>query len=293
MKTLERYCGLILLILTSASLEAKPTIPNAVVGIGSFYQQGLWGEQLSLGVQFDAVTSSQVEYQHQTEGERLALTIDRQFPLSEEIALVASAGSTAWLGDKQDKDVTFEPLVGIGIRYDWSRYVATVLSYQHVLSNESHALLDPSVALGLVFRPFYQPAADKAWTEQESKTLSSPKASTPAVETASCEIGTFLRSFYFVHDQGETEIEREQVAQLQLEHADRLTLIGHTDASGEREYNQLLGLRRAQYVEQALVKQGVNAHAITVCSRGEEGATRQKSGADDWMFRRVDVYLND
>lgn len=263
------------------------------MGIGSFYQQGQWGAQLSLGVQFDSVTSSQLEYQHQTEGERVALTIERQFPLSEEIALVGSAGSTAWLGDKQDKDVTFDPLVGIGIRYDWSPYVAIALSYQHVLSNESRALLEPSVTLGLVFRPFYQPAANKAWTEQESKTLSSPKASTPAVDTASCEIGIFLRSFYFAHDQSKTEIEREQVAKLQLEHADRLTLIGHTDASGEREYNQRLGLRRAQYVEQALVKQGVNANAITVCSQGEEGATRQKSAAEDWMFRRVDVYLNE
>ncbi|HDY8011699.1 TPA: OmpA family protein [Vibrio vulnificus] len=288
MKTLDRYCSLALLILTSVSLEAKPSIPNAVVGIGSFYQQGEWGEQFSLGVQFDAAMSSWVEYQHQEESERVMLSIDRNFPVSKSVTLVIKAGSTIWLEDKQDRDAIFDPLMGIGIRYDWSPYVAASFSYQNVFNNGSRALLEPSMSLGLVFRPFYQPVVPREWNQIESKSLQRPVAS-----TARCDVGRFLSSFYFAHDQAMTEIQHEHVKQLQLYNADNLTVIGHTDASGEYEYNQRLGLRRAQFVEQALVKYGVKENSITVCSQGEKGATSQNETIEDWMFRRVDVYLNE
>jgi outer membrane protein OmpA-like peptidoglycan-associated protein len=48
----------------------------------------------------------------------------------------------------------------------------------------------------------------------------------------------------------------------------KLTLTGHTDAVGSDEYNQALGLRRAQSVQLYFVSRGVAANRIIVDSKG-------------------------
>ena len=49
-----------------------------------------------------------------------------------------------------------------------------------------------------------------------------------------------------------------------------VTIVGHADRSGPNDYNQKLGLRRANAVRDALVQRGVNASVINVSTRGEE-----------------------
>jgi outer membrane protein OmpA-like peptidoglycan-associated protein len=48
----------------------------------------------------------------------------------------------------------------------------------------------------------------------------------------------------------------------------KLTLTGHTDAVGSDEYNQALGLRRAQSVQLYFVSRGVAANRIIIDSKG-------------------------
>jgi OOP family OmpA-OmpF porin len=48
----------------------------------------------------------------------------------------------------------------------------------------------------------------------------------------------------------------------------KLTLTGHTDAVGSDEYNQALGLRRAQSVQLYFESRGVAANRIIVDSKG-------------------------
>jgi outer membrane protein OmpA-like peptidoglycan-associated protein len=49
----------------------------------------------------------------------------------------------------------------------------------------------------------------------------------------------------------------------------RITATGHTDTSGPEGYNMALSLRRANAVNDALVRDGVPAQAITVIGKGE------------------------
>jgi len=49
-----------------------------------------------------------------------------------------------------------------------------------------------------------------------------------------------------------------------------VNVVGHADRSGSEEYNQKLGMRRANAVRDALVQRGVNASIINVSSRGED-----------------------
>lgn len=50
----------------------------------------------------------------------------------------------------------------------------------------------------------------------------------------------------------------------------KLSITGHTDATGSDEYNQALGLRRARSVESYFERMGIPANRIAVESRGKK-----------------------
>jgi outer membrane protein OmpA-like peptidoglycan-associated protein len=94
-----------------------------------------------------------------------------------------------------------------------------------------------------------------------------------------------------------TELGRGQVylaAQRLKEKPELAVLIeGHTDSVGTDEYNQKLGLRRAQTVIKELSLQGIEANRMSVASLGE---TRPAINQDtDWaraVNRRVEFQVN-
>jgi OOP family OmpA-OmpF porin len=49
-----------------------------------------------------------------------------------------------------------------------------------------------------------------------------------------------------------------------------VTVVGHADTSGPKDYNQKLALRRGNAVRDALIQRGLNASMIKVESRGED-----------------------
>ncbi|HPD83278.1 MAG TPA: OmpA family protein [Alphaproteobacteria bacterium] len=49
-----------------------------------------------------------------------------------------------------------------------------------------------------------------------------------------------------------------------------IDLVGHTDTSGSRDYNEKLSMKRANVVRDAMVKRGVDANLLTVNHRGED-----------------------
>ena len=49
-----------------------------------------------------------------------------------------------------------------------------------------------------------------------------------------------------------------------------IDLVGHTDTSGSRAYNQKLSMKRANIVREAMIQRGVNASLFSVNHRGEE-----------------------
>jgi peptidoglycan-associated lipoprotein len=66
----------------------------------------------------------------------------------------------------------------------------------------------------------------------------------------------------------------------------RLTLTGHCDERGTREYNVTLGLRRARAVSDLLIGYGVGAGRITVLSAGEEKPAVEGHGEEAWRRNR-------
>lgn len=72
-----------------------------------------------------------------------------------------------------------------------------------------------------------------------------------------------------------------------------VTLEGHTDERGSREYNLALGERRAVAVKDHLSKNGIDANRIQTVSFGKERPMCIGANASCWsMNRRVHVYVN-
>ncbi len=70
----------------------------------------------------------------------------------------------------------------------------------------------------------------------------------------------------------------------------RVSLEGHTDERGGREYNLALGQKRAEAVRRALTLLGVNDAQLEAVSFGKEKPAVQGSGEDVWaQNRRVEI----
>lgn len=64
-------------------------------------------------------------------------------------------------------------------------------------------------------------------------------------------------------------------------HTAELSITGHTDAVGTKQYNMSLGMRRAQIIQQFFIDKGIAANRIKIESEGEENPVannRSKNG---------------
>ncbi len=72
-----------------------------------------------------------------------------------------------------------------------------------------------------------------------------------------------------------------------LQHPEyQLTLEGHTDERGSREYNIGLGEARAKSVKRLMQLKGVDPDRITVISYGEEKPADSQAGEEAWQKNR-------
>jgi len=70
----------------------------------------------------------------------------------------------------------------------------------------------------------------------------------------------------------------------------RITLEGHTDERGSREYNIALSERRAVSVQRVLELNGVSSGQITIVSYGEEKPAAEGNSEAAWRLnRRVEI----
>jgi len=73
----------------------------------------------------------------------------------------------------------------------------------------------------------------------------------------------------------------------------RITLEGHADERGTREYNMALGERRAKAVRQYMSLQGVSPDQMDVISFGEERPVALGHDEESWhLNRRVEIIYN-
>jgi peptidoglycan-associated lipoprotein len=134
----------------------------------------------------------------------------------------------------------------------------------------------PSVTPSAVAPPTQRPSyADRPWEDSSSP--------------------LYRRVIYFDYDS--SEIRPEFIPNLQAHAgylashtATRVTLEGHTDERGTREYNLALGDQRAQTVQRYMLAEGVRADQLATLSFGEEKPVAAGHDEANWsQNRRVEL----
>ena len=142
--------------------------------------------------------------------------------------------------------------------------------------------------------------------KQEAVTTAPPPAPPPAAPAPAPVVSRILPgsaedfrvnvgdTVHFEFDQynvqeGDKTILGRQAAWLAKYPAVRVTIEGHADERGTREYNLALGARRANAVKEFLVSQGVSAGRIETVSYGKERPICTESNDSCWAENRRGV----
>jgi peptidoglycan-associated lipoprotein len=105
----------------------------------------------------------------------------------------------------------------------------------------------------------------------------------------------YRKVVYFDYDTAEiqpeyTDLLRLHAGYLYQTPGASVTLEGHTDERGTRDYNLALGERRADAVQRFLVAEGVPTDSLTTLSYGEERPANPSHGEQAWaQNRRVEL----
>ncbi|MCC6202674.1 MAG: peptidoglycan-associated lipoprotein Pal [Gammaproteobacteria bacterium] len=146
---------------------------------------------------------------------------------------------------------------------------------------------------------------DRSISRDEMNDIDGQRATTQGIRDADAAGTTMLdgesdgslsvRTIYFEYDSSNIREEYRRVVEA---HANALasrpsqviTLEGHADERGSREYNLALGERRAQAVRRQMVLLGAAAGQIRVVSFGEERPANDGSNEEAYALnRRVEI----
>src|SRR4029077_1497838 len=99
---------------------------------------------------------------------------------------------------------------------------------------------------------------------------------------------------FFAYDQSDISSEGQQILQRQAEWLKRysqvsITIEGHCDERGTREYNLALGERRAAAVKNVLVALGIPASRVSTISYGKERPIVVGSDEEGYAQNRVGI----
>ena len=149
-----------------------------------------------------------------------------------------------------------------------------------------------------------EPAPVETRTTTPPANTASQGSTTPAAESRvatvdlNAQYTEQVRDKRVVYFDFDSDVVKEEYRPLIDLHAKRLnnnkrlalTLEGHTDERGGREYNLALGQRRAEAVAKSLTLLGVGGAQVEAVSFGKERPAAQGSGEEAWAKnRRVEL----
>lgn len=127
-------------------------------------------------------------------------------------------------------------------------------------------------------------------TEEGTKTTAAPATPVVGAAAAAAPAATVGSVVYFDFDRDEVKPEFMAVIKAQAAslagNAKKVTLEGHADERGSREYNLSLGERRAKSVAEVLKANGVTADRIKLVSFGEDRPAVEGHDESAWSKNR-------
>ena len=127
-------------------------------------------------------------------------------------------------------------------------------------------------------------------TEEGTKTTAAPATPVVGAAAAAAPAATVGSVVYFDFDRDDIKPEFMSVIKAQAAslagNAKKVTLEGHADERGTREYNLSLGERRAKSVAEVLKASGITADRIKLVSFGEDRPAVEGHDESAWSKNR-------
>jgi outer membrane protein OmpA-like peptidoglycan-associated protein len=128
--------------------------------------------------------------------------------------------------------------------------------------------------------------------EQELRNVAANSEAASIRRSEDVLVATFKGETFFNHDSsmllpgGFTEVSRI-ASILNKYNQTQIEVGGHTDSTGDEQYNQQLSMRRAEAVKNALVQQGINPSRIRTYGYGESRPISSNAATN----RRVEITI--
>jgi outer membrane protein OmpA-like peptidoglycan-associated protein len=198
-------------------------------------------------------------------------------------ALIASLTSCASLDTKQKQGTAVGAGVGAG--------VGAALG-QAIGRNTKSTVIGAGIGAALGGLAGNQVGGYMDRQEQELRNVVASSEAASIRRSEDVLVATFKGETFFNHDSsmllpgGYTEVSRiagilNKYNQTQIE------VGGHTDSTGDEQYNQQLSMRRADAVKNALVQQGINPSRIRTYGYGESRPISSNAATN----RRVEITI--
>jgi outer membrane protein OmpA-like peptidoglycan-associated protein len=198
-------------------------------------------------------------------------------------ALVASLTSCASLDTKQKQGTAIGAGVGAG--------VGAALG-QAIGRNTKSTVIGAGIGAALGGLAGNQVGGYMDRQEQELRNVVASSEAASIRRSEDVLVATFKGETFFNHDSsmllpgGFTEVSRI-ASILNKYNQTQIEVGGHTDSTGDEQYNQQLSMRRAEAVKNALVQQGINPSRIRTYGYGESRPISSNAATN----RRVEITI--
>lgn len=141
-----------------------------------------------------------------------------------------------------------------------------------------------------------QPRTEPPPTPVRTEGRPTPTVNRDSIDAVNRGRAALLAQLYFDFDKSDLRDDQRGVldAKLPVLRANpgvRIRIEGNADERGSDEYNQALGMRRAQQARQYLVEHGIDANRIDISSNGEEKPVCQGHEESCWSQNRRDEFV--
>jgi outer membrane protein OmpA-like peptidoglycan-associated protein len=198
-------------------------------------------------------------------------------------ALIASLTSCASLDTKQKQGTAVGAGVGAG--------VGAALG-QAIGRNTKSTVIGAGIGAALGGLAGNQVGRYMDNQEQELRNVMASSEASSIRRSEDVLVATFKGETFFNHDSsmllpgGFTEVSRI-ASILNKYNQTQIEVGGHTDSTGDEQYNQQLSMRRAEAVKNALVQQGINPSRIRTYGYGESRPISSNAATN----RRVEITI--
>lgn len=308
-----------------ATSDSQYKYPQPFIGIQGGYQfaqddeydhnapssaiYGIYG-----GLQFSPSWSWDLGYQYHDELEANATSVNVKtwliesavrydWYLTDNVSLYGRIGAAYWDMEKDiaaaetTMDATgFSPLGELGVNYNITPSLHLSAGYQYIDSigqSDTGKYDDHSILLGLSYT-FIQSAeksSSEAREEPHELTVITPKVHTYPQKTISGIL--FKTNSTDITQDTTQQLSNLTVSEILQTHPQaHVEIIGYTDSTGPKSYNQRLSEQRAQSVANRLIKQGVNPSQIDVSGNGESKPVASNDSLEGRsQNRRVEIII--